>query len=140
MARIKLTFGVAAALIFGAATSAQADQVDYTFDVHGQLIGVTRTSGSVTYTYDAAGNRTAVSGPGGMALRAASTSTTSTSGTVSAQVVDEEMAQSIARSNALQASLKKPAAMPAAATVKAYAPLSGVAAAIAIANKAAPKR
>ena len=128
----KIAIGFAGSVSLLCASAALAGDTTYVYDVHGQVIGVTRTTGTATYTYDNAGNRTQVTGPGGMALRAAPTSESLSA------TVDEELAQDVARANAQQASLKKLAPIAAPSSRNAYAPLPGVAAAISKAKKSAP--
>jgi YD repeat-containing protein len=49
-----------------------ASMITYTYDVFGQLVGVSSTAGrTVAYTYDAAANRTNLSATGAIALIAA---------------------------------------------------------------------
>lgn len=62
-----MRFGATAssiALMVALATSSegrsQPNQTDYTYDVHGRLVGVARPGSTTTYTYDSAQNRTRV--------------------------------------------------------------------------------
>jgi YD repeat-containing protein len=57
---VTLGLGIAAAIMLALGGAALADT--YTYDAYGRLTGVTYSDGSsVTYAYDAAGNRTTVS-------------------------------------------------------------------------------
>ena len=132
--QIKLMFGLAATLMTLGANQAWSGETSYLYDVHGQVTSVTRSSGATTYTYDNAGNRTQVTGPGASLAMTTATSAKSSSTTA----MDEELAADVARANAQQASLKKLSPIAAPASRNSYAPLPGVAAAIAKANAAVP--
>jgi YD repeat-containing protein len=51
-------------------TPALAADTTYVYDVHGQVVGVTRATGATGYVYDLAGNRTQVTGAAGSAMMA----------------------------------------------------------------------
>lgn len=53
------------------ARPALAGDTAYVYDVHGQVVGVTRPAGETGYVYDLAGNRTQVTGTAGSAMMTA---------------------------------------------------------------------
>jgi len=64
--RLALGLAALAAALGGASAAFAAETITYTYDVHGQVTGVSRSTGtSSTYVYDLAANRSSVANASG---------------------------------------------------------------------------